>query len=338
MCYPKRNNQRTGFTLIELLVVVAIIGLLVAILLPSLSTARDTAKDASTKVLIQSVTQALQAFQGANEKQFRATNGYPSSHQGPDIHETSPPTPDILYGAHWLVRAMMGKDLKGMVLPSTVPESIKLTPDVWYDMDPLGNGGGPLDRIDPYLDPGGVKLMATRDIVHRGEPDSSLMDMDKSDGLAAPVIVDPHGRPLLYYLANPRGKTLTQQSALSGDWQNGLTPYYVYDDNTGFTGTDGLDGLRFKAGLVQDRASTKNAHLISRLGVDTPAAIQDTDNLDTFTHYILNKQIYDNSGSSSVPNSQTIRPYNPETFLLITAGRDGIYGNVDDVNNFGRRN
>lgn len=55
-----RKNR--GFTLIELLVVIAIIGLLSTVVLSSLSSARDKAKNARTIVQIKEYTDAMQAY------------------------------------------------------------------------------------------------------------------------------------------------------------------------------------------------------------------------------------------------------------------------------------
>ncbi|MBI1368557.1 MAG: prepilin-type N-terminal cleavage/methylation domain-containing protein [Planctomycetes bacterium] len=75
----RRPMLRKAFTLIELLVVVAIIALLIAILLPSLSKARQTAKEVTCGVDIRTLTQVTLTYAVENKGFYPAL-----LHDGPN--------------------------------------------------------------------------------------------------------------------------------------------------------------------------------------------------------------------------------------------------------------
>ena len=131
-------GRRSAFTLIELLTVVGIIGLLVGILLPSLSAARTQARKAKVKAQISAIEKALEAF--TND-----VGDYPESAKKPDPIDVKidplgrtvdhPGNDTTLYGAQALVRALDGADLQGYVAPKRAREYDRtLAPTEWYDI------------------------------------------------------------------------------------------------------------------------------------------------------------------------------------------------------------
>lgn len=70
------SRTRNGFTLIELMVVIAIIGLLSAVVLVSLNTARAKARDAQRKEEMLSIQQALQLYANDHNGSYPVSSGW----------------------------------------------------------------------------------------------------------------------------------------------------------------------------------------------------------------------------------------------------------------------
>lgn len=74
----RKNQSERGFTLIELLVVIAIIGILSSVVLASLNTARNKAKDASAISSISQIRTSAELIYANSSNQY-ATSGSGSS-------------------------------------------------------------------------------------------------------------------------------------------------------------------------------------------------------------------------------------------------------------------
>ncbi len=72
------NRKERGFTLIELLVVIAIIGILAAVVLVSLNSARQKSRDARRVADIRQIQTALELYYNDNSGYPAATAGAPS--------------------------------------------------------------------------------------------------------------------------------------------------------------------------------------------------------------------------------------------------------------------
>lgn len=62
-----KNLLKRGFTLIELLIIIAIIGILIALILPNLSGARERARDSRRKIDLNNIQQALRLYYNDNQ-------------------------------------------------------------------------------------------------------------------------------------------------------------------------------------------------------------------------------------------------------------------------------
>ena len=343
------SRRRTGFTLVELLTVVAIITLLIGILVPTLSRARQQAKATATRAILKSIGAGLDMFKNENPEECRGGEGYPSSAKRDDPTESDLQT---IFGAQWLVRCLMGKTLDGYIPRRNVPRPVLALAQqdfeqaYWYDLDQTNNPHAPLERVGPYL---------LQDRVTLGLP----KDLDGADGdhgrpvdevtMEQPVILDNFGYPVLYYAANTRLYKKMKAAAPVAGYQDAArdpanSGIYAFTDNGLFTGshTQSSGGPQEIPYEPWDFAGIGETgfHKLANFGVWTdglpiePADFQEVENTYTFPNYILNKAVYESTRDVDDLDTGSLVPYRPDSFLLITPGPDGIYGSEDDVTNF----
>src|SRR5262245_46724917 len=113
-----------GFTLVELLTVIAIIALLIGVLVPALSAARDQARKGATAQQLNAIEKGCVTFQSENDHlpQSRGTNPFEEGNNAPPLS-----------GAQWLALQLVGADMGGFV-------KNKLENDTTYNAAGLGDG------------------------------------------------------------------------------------------------------------------------------------------------------------------------------------------------------
>jgi prepilin-type N-terminal cleavage/methylation domain-containing protein len=316
---------RRAFTLIELLVVVAIIALLISILVPGLNAARNSAKKVATQAQLSTLETGLETFKADN----KFGGAYPPSRSDDpdgDSAVISPYTNNEIEitGAGLLVWAMVGADLLG------TPGFRDLDDEGWWDNtgrnDPdedlyyIDNSGEPAySRADLFVD---AKMAMSTNV----EDEDGLFLVPEEDGRdpddarAYPMFLDSFGTPILYYRADPAGRQMVDRSRSEPDTgtERGI---YHWHDNAALTEDGSPERVLMDTG---DAHQLGFRRMPSGNPRDQVEEIRDADTFaDSFTRYILDPTV------QARPT-----PQNRDSFLLISAGVDQIYGTRDDVTNF----
>jgi prepilin-type N-terminal cleavage/methylation domain-containing protein len=303
------KREKTGFTLVELLTVLAIVAMLIGLLIPSLTMIRNTARRAKQKSQLTEIGLALTAFRNDY-------GDYPPSYWHP-IN-----SPDYC-GAQKLAEALLGWDLLGFHpdshwqadgrnnTPYTIG-GIPYPPDGYFFYDTTN----PLDmdkRIGPYLELATTNAFKLGDLYGPALVTSPLnanpntFVICDSYGVKkvtiAPGETAMAGTPILYYKANTSSKNIH------------LMPLNnrIYDAR---------DNQRLvELGSVTKDGTPGTPHPLGQfVGGDYPVFYD-----------------YDYKGGIRDPKV-TVRPwpYRPDSYILISAGADGLYGTEDDICNFGK--
>ncbi|MCX5632102.1 MAG: prepilin-type N-terminal cleavage/methylation domain-containing protein [Phycisphaerae bacterium] len=290
-----------GFTLPELLTAIAIIAILIGVLMPALSQVKRIAKETKQKAQIGSIEMAIMIYK-------QDTGAYPPS-EGYNLGISN----NYSYcGAQTLAEAMFGQDLLGFHVESgyvnegkdnTVPDTSKLY--IYTGIQDANRDVSLSKRKGPYLDRTNISVFTLGQIFNKDTYTSNFIVSDRyvicdvftAVNRSSGVKNYKIGTPILYFRANP--SAVNTELIPSTNVNDHPKNIYNYMDN-------------YRLMALKSVADGKDHPLWSS-----------TIDSGKFCGFIGDPQI-----------SNLTRPVRPDSFLLISAGNDGLYGTKDDICNF----
>ncbi len=309
---PKIRQIKRAFTLIELLVVIAIIAMLLGIVSVGLRQAKITAQNLRQKAVFHGIKVGLELF----SKDF---DGYPSSKTLPNATAAN-----AVCGAQLLAEALVGRDNRGFdpktgwyppnedpvadpfIYSSTEAQSLNRRKEPYCDL----KSSGLYSIYELWKGGAGTSNIYTSALNSPGSPViTDVFTRNSVDGLD-----DKVGLPILYFKADGTKQfrvDQTQQTVTNPTPAQYSRWIYNFDDNLPvvklpwlrepLTNTDGLlVHFRNPADLTKNNAQVFYEKI--------------TQTADTARNFY--------------------KPFNPNGFILISAGWDGVYGTKDDITNF----
>ena len=319
----RRKTKRHGFTLIELLVVISIITLLVGILTPGIRIFKKASDGLKQKSRFHAMEIGLELFQ-KDYTEYPESNPLGDSSNG------------YVYGAQHLAEALAGRDKKGFdpktdwYAPLNDEELYSNSDDDQIIKKSLARRRGPyidLNDADIY-EP--AQLYDSLGNMYSGDPpdyDSSPPSPVFTDVFykkkITTIITDSSGNqeevkvrvgtPVLYFKAKSSSRYFRENEddpATSFDETDETRWIYNYDDNYGL----------FQLEVIKDPAEMHRYNESYTYPDGRPPR-------EHFYEDITNPNVESN-------DPDYYRPYNARTFILMSAGWDGIFGTNDDITSF----
>lgn len=329
-----QKTRQAAFTLIELLTVMAIITLLIGILTPSLSAARNRATKTAIFAQLNAMSAGLEAFKN-DEDEYPPSNAIlmaddPANNPDPDMADWEVGnSTDPLQGAHLLKDALVGRDFLGY-------DPRRTNGTVYDRWDPIN------DRREPYVKVDGVSVTSRNEPPEDGfgiipTPVLTIPSESGSGSVALDVNVfrDKFGWPILYYRASPTANKNTpiMQTGLNAGNQFFGDGVYDGDDNRIFTSYEMIPPPEPQHRIfdAEDPITDLNTPPVPgnvSLGIEAL-----TNNFGEFIRS-FRATTFDTTPGGNPRDIVWPRPVNSDTFILLSAGKDGNYGTLDDVANF----
>lgn len=309
----KGRNKNKGFTTVELLTVVAIMALLVGVLIPAITAVRRTAKETKQKAQFATIELALMAFKNDY-------GDYPPSDGWNYVANSS-----LNYcGAQKLAEALLGWDLMGF------------HPDSHWQAD------GKNSR--PYLSRG-ILYTPGQYFFYNSHPETGAYDMDRRKGpyleqasasafrLGGPeglfintgALTPPGGVPYPFVLCDVfsvKKITVVNPFSLKPTTYNAGTPILYFKADTSSKYLQAVP--RLEPGSIYKIGDNRELIRLRRVKDGKGHPFYEPGGFSTFLEHIM-----DPKASTTV-----LWPYRPDSYILISAGADGLYGTDDDITNF----
>ncbi len=331
----KNTAREGGFTIVELLTVMGVIAILIGLLVPALSMVKDYAKQVQQSAQFHSIEVGLDLYKA----EFGA---YPPSNDNAiDPVNVDDDTPYC--GANKLAEALVGQDFLGFHPNSDFRAS--------GTADVIDRNGNPINDLYLYNIQVDVANFQTGDENARsrgGKFGASFVELENANAFLMTDVYVPGRLTSVGFnttgtinVANHPSMVLcdvySKKRNTSSARKTGM-PILYYRARTQFTEQDysrlkptfidtyGHGGIADDIYFYLDNYNLLRLQTAETNPMDHPLAdgAGNSDYAD-FQNMIINTQI-------STPTLK--RPYRAQSYILISAGKDGLYGTSDDITNF----
>jgi len=305
--------KKRGFTLIELLVVIGIITLLMGIMVPATTHVRRQAKNIKQRAAIHLLEIGVETFATDNDNEF------------PDSDSTA----NSPSGAQKLTEALVGRDIRGysdngLYLASNTDNRKGLYID--DAKHPIYNGTQIYSKESSLskdvfgehttlYDSNGCSLRPMFTDVFSKDTKVEVYGYDESGNYGRTGKSVRVGTPILYFKAQRTKDFLYDNGVPSGSPNWNECQKWTFDITDNFHLLT-LDTLRsYDKGLNGTAKAEYHKYDYVNNTFDTAV-----------------KSFYDNITNDN--SSAYKSPYNKDTYIIMSAGYDGIFGTNDDITNF----
>lgn len=353
-----------GFTLMELLIVVLIIGVLVSIIIPVASKARQHAQAANTRALLANLGTLITTYHGD-------FNAYPGPLSNMEVYTTVTPgltAPEIFDGT---APATESIKMSGRQAYITMSENLVLglngglrnvDGEIQYDTAWVGSGPQWLRGTPKKLPAYGentTKDLSTFNIeVPQPPPPAPPVvgpmtgEYVDGNGTAAadspvPEYVDRFGEPLpiIYLRARAGSRTSANHpddNPIVTDGSNNARPgQYDYSQYAAYVRADEANARGTAGNIGVGRQLSKSEYVpvdnFPRQGLGLPFVLTATTDPNSvgYTYPYSGYVALRNHAASGLAGGLDETPKQKDSYILISAGIDRVYGTTDDITNFG---